>query len=125
MYEARRNMLPEARERSRNKKSEWMQSHATEHGARVRAGHQRRSLEEKSETGNCISAKIKAAYAKRKGQADWDQYIIALSKRVSKPVHTPMGRFESLQEAVTGTGIPNTTLRRKIKSNEHPDFFYV
>jgi hypothetical protein len=109
----------------RRKKSETLKAKSEEHGEKTKAGHAKRSAEEKSVTGAIIGYKVKAAYERRRCTPEWEQYKIDIKQRLSKKVKTPLGTFASLQEAVEKTGIPSTTLRRKIQDDKNPDFHYV
>lgn len=107
------------------RKSETLRAKSEEHGEKVKAGHAKRSATEKVVSGAAIGYKVKQAFDRRRCTPEWNQYRIGIKERLSKKVKTPFGTFSSLKEAVEKTGIPSTTLRRKIKDAENPDFQYV
>lgn len=108
------------------KRSKTLKAKSKAHGEKVRHGHAARSVDEKIQTGVEIAEAVSAAYVRRKqDQETWDAYRLSIIKRVSKPVQTPIGTFASLEETSRKTGIANTTLRRRIKDEKHPGYFYV
>lgn len=116
---------PEKKKEANRKRSETLLAKSDELSTKVKAGHSRRTAEEKSVTNAIISYKIKQSYDRRRCTSEWEEYKIRIKTRLSKKVYTPFGIFSSLKEAVEKTGIPSTTLRRKIKDAENPDFRYV
>lgn len=93
---------------------------------KIKAGHYHRSKEDKLMTRKIISEKVKTSFDTRKKDVEtWNEYIKELSRRVSKPVHTPIGNFTSLRDAVEATKIPSATLRRWIADVKKIDFFYI
>jgi group I intron endonuclease len=120
------SLSQEERDTVNARRSVTMKAQGTEHGIKVSEGHAKRTDEQKAQTAQIISHKVREAFKNRKTDPSaWNEYIAELKARNSKRVHTPLGEFASLKEASTITGISNTTLRRKINSNEHPDFYYV
>lgn len=108
------------------KRSETIKSKSVKHGLAVSLGIKNRSEESKIITAKIIGDKIKIKYEERRQDVDsWKSYKNEISKRLSKKVNTPMGIFDSLKEAVSVTGIPSTSLRRKLKDKEQEDWYYV
>jgi len=48
-----------------------------------------------------------------------------IRKKTSRPINTPIGTFESINEAIIQTGLPYSRLRRYLLSTEHPEYSYV
>ena len=108
------------------KRSETLKKQRVEHGEKISAAHAKRSNIEKSNTGKIISEKVKDSFDKRKiDEVKWNEYISSLSKRLCRAVATPHGIFESLKDAVEVTGIPSTSLRRKIADPKMEQYYYV
>lgn len=120
------NQSPEQKEEIRLRRSATCRSKSPETMMKVMESKSKRTTEQNILSGEKIGAQVKLCYNKRKQDPiTWAKYIKELKDRTSKKVHTPIGIFDSLEKASEGTGIANTTLRRRIKNNDHPDFFYV